>query len=154
MPKLLASERWADWSWSGGEEYREWLITLPLFPATYLSGHFDVRNVLAHVRCDLREGADGERVLTLHELQSDWMQSARRGLREHENGTDAGGRYPFLREWPALTLKLMLLHAARLGAGAIGWTRGAHERLYAVHGVRLSQAARAAILEQGFPAWG
>ena len=31
---------------------------------------------------------------------------------------------------------------------------GAHERLYAVHGVRLGQAARAAILQQGFPAWG
>ena len=31
---------------------------------------------------------------------------------------------------------------------------GAHERLYAVHGVCLGQAARAAILEQGFPAWG
>ena len=63
----------------------------------------------------------------LHELQSDWMQSARRGMREHENGADADGRYPFLREWPALTLKLMLLHAARLGADAMGWTRGAHQ---------------------------
>ncbi len=125
MPKLLASERWVDWSWSGGEEYREWLITLPLFPASFLSSHFDARNVLAHVRCDLREGADGERVLMLHELQSDWMQSARRGLREQENGAD--GRYPFLREWPALTLKLMLLHAAGLGVDAIGWTRGAHQ---------------------------
>ena len=31
---------------------------------------------------------------------------------------------------------------------------GAHERLYTVHGVRLGQAARVAILEQGFPAWG
>ncbi len=60
----------------GGEEYREWLIALPLFPAIFLSDHFDARNVLAHVR------------------------------------------------------------------------------LYAVHGVRLSQAARAAILVQGFPAWG
>ena len=39
MPKLLASERWVDWSWSGGEDYREWLITLPLFPATCLSSH-------------------------------------------------------------------------------------------------------------------
>ena len=209
---------------------------MPLFPGTFLSDHFDARNVLAHVRCDLREGADGERVLMLHELQSDWMQSARRGLREQENGAD--GRYPFLREWSAPALKLMLLHAARLGVDAIGWTRGAHqahryrgrgaeglkelydrtlpreagrmlkpfglacetlevyvpdnfrirrieggyevrsmegavlgvaasfqeardllpdgahERLYAVHGVRLSQAARAAILEQGFPAWG
>ena len=31
---------------------------------------------------------------------------------------------------------------------------GAHERLYAVHGERLSKAARAAILEKGFTAWG
>ena len=31
---------------------------------------------------------------------------------------------------------------------------GAHERLHAVHGVRLSEAARAAILEKGFSAWG
>ena len=46
-------------------------------------------------------------------------------MRDHENGTD--GRYPFLREWPALTLKLMLLYAARLGADATGWTRGAHQ---------------------------
>ena len=96
MPKLLASERWVDWSWWGGEEYREWLITLPLFPATFLSDHFDARNVLAHVRCDLREGADGERVLMLHELQSDWMQSARRGLRHHENGADAPRNRPQL----------------------------------------------------------
>ena len=46
-------------------------------------------------------------------------------MREHESGAD--GRYPFLREWPALTLKLMLLHAAHLGVGAMGWTRGAHQ---------------------------
>ena len=159
-------------------------------------------------------------------------------MRDHENDVDAGGRCPFLREWPALTLKLIPLHAARLDVDAIGWTRGAHqarryggrgaeglkelydrtlpreagrmvkpfglagetievyvpdnfssrrteggyevssiegavlgaaasfqeardllpdgahERLYAVHGVRLGQAARAAILEQGFTAWG
>jgi hypothetical protein len=53
-------------------------------------------------------------------------------MREHENGADAGGRCPFLREWPALTLKLILLHAAGLGADAMGWTRGAHERDAAV----------------------
>ena len=36
----------------------------------------------------------------------------------------------------------------------IALSRSLYERLYAVHGVRLGQAARAAILEQGFPAWG
>lgn len=31
---------------------------------------------------------------------------------------------------------------------------GAHERLYAVHGVRLSKTTRASKLEKGFSAWG
>ena len=31
---------------------------------------------------------------------------------------------------------------------------GAHEQLYGVHGVRLSESNRAAILEMGFAAWG
>jgi hypothetical protein len=238
LPKLLASERWADWSWTGGEEYREWLITLPCYPASYFSGHFVARNVLAHVRCDLREGADGERVLMLHEVQSDWAQESRRAMRDFDEGHEAVPLAPFLNEWPALTFKLMLLHAAHLGVDALGWTRGAHqvhryrglgaeglkklydhtlpreanrmvkpygmacetvevyvpenfkirrieggfevrtpqdtllavaptfreardllpdgahERLYGVHGVRLSKAARAAILENGFSAWG
>ena len=238
MPKLLASERWVDWSWTGGEDYREWLITLPCFAATYFSSHFAVRNVLAHVRCDWREGADGERVLMLHEVQSDWMQDARRAIQNFGNDAGFADDAPFLQEWPALTLKLMLLHAAHMGADALGWTRGshqvhrfrglgseglkelydrtlprevnrmlkpfgvacegvdvyvpenftirrteagyqvrssdgkslgvaasfhdaramlpdgAHERLYDVHGVRLDEAVRAAILENGFTAWG
>ncbi len=238
LPKLLAAERWVDWSWTGGEEYREWLITLPYFPVTFISSHFSVRNILAHVRCDLREGAGGERVLMLHEVQSDWMQKVRRLIRDRGKEIDFDGVSPFLHEWPALTLKLMLLHAAHLGVDALAWTRGAHqahryrglgregllelydrtlpreakrmlkpfgmacetievyvpdnfeirrteggyevrtaqgkllgvapsfpearallpdgahERLYAVHGVRLSKAARGAILANGFAAWG
>jgi hypothetical protein len=238
LPKLLASERWVDWSWTGGEAYREWLITLPYFPATYFSSHFGVRNVLAHVRCDLREGGDGERVLMLHEVQSDWMQEVRRMIQDSGKDDDLEDMSPFLHEWPALTLKLMLLHAAHVGVDALGWTRGAHqayryrgrgkeglkelydrtlpreanrmlkpfglgcdtvqvfvpdtfkirrietgyevrtaqdklvgvalsfqeargllpdgahERLFDVHGVRLTESSRAAILKKGFAAWG
>jgi hypothetical protein len=238
LPKLLASERWVGWSWTGGEEYREWLITLPWFPESYFSTHFSVRNILAHVRCDLREGADGEKVLMLHELQSDWTQDMRRRIQVDGTDAVADTLAPFLNEWPALTLKLMLLHAAHARVDAVGWTRGkhqeqrvdgrgraglmelydrtlpreakrmlkpfglsceevdvyvpdnfrirrleagyevrtagnavlgvaasfqearqllpdgAHERLHGVHGVRLSQASRAAILENGFMAWG
>lgn len=238
LPKVLASERWVDWSWTGGEDYREWLITLPCFPATYFSSHFAVRNVLAHVRCDWREGADGERVLMLHEVQSDWMQDIRRAIQEYGDEGGVRGDAPFLHEWHALALKLLLLHAAHMKADALGWTRGshqvhrfrglgseglkelydrtlprevnrmlkpfgiacgsvdvyvpenfsirrteagyevrssdgkslavtpsfhdarsilpdgAHERLYGVHGVRLDEQKRAAILERGFNAWG
>ena len=105
MPKLLASERWADWSWTGGEQYREWLITLPCYPDSYISGHFDARNVLVHVRCDLREGADGERVLMLHEVQSDWAQQARRAIRDFGEDQSEIAVPPFLNEWPALLPK-------------------------------------------------
>lgn len=86
FPKRVALCRWGKWAWSGGEGYREWLITLPHYPANYLAGHFDVRNVLTHVRCDVREDGDGRRVLMLHEVQSDWAQRARRGYQRGGNG--------------------------------------------------------------------
>jgi hypothetical protein len=237
LPKLLPSDRWLNYSWTGGDEYREWLITLPFYSESFYSSHFSLRNILAHVRCDLREGTDGERVLVLQEIQSDWMQRMRR-LRAAGDELDVSAQAPYLNEWPMLTLKLMLLHAAYAGRDALGWTLGEHqvrryggrgreglkelydrtlpreaqrmlaplgltceplevyvpdsltirpvdtgfqvttaeghilgiapsleearnlfpdgarEELYTVHGVRLSKAARAAILEKGFAAWG
>ena len=238
FPKRVGLGRWGKWAWTGGENYREWLITLPHYPANYLAGHFNVRNVLAHVRCDVREDGDGRRVLMLHEVQSDWAQRARRAISVGEMDEFDEERPPFLKEWPALTMKLILLHAAHQGLDAVAWTRGAHqvtrykglgatglielydrtlprevnrmmkplggacemlgvfvptnfeikqteygyevyssedgllgtaatleearafvpdkghELLYEVHGVRLPESTREAILDRGFPAWG
>ena len=126
FPKRVALGRFGNYAWTGGKEYREWLITLPYFPASYLAGHFNVRNVLAHVRCDLREGANGEQVLLLQEVQSDWAQDARRQIASGDMNLD-DGRPPFLKEWPALAMKLVLLHAAHEGLDAVAWTRGAHQ---------------------------
>lgn len=127
FPKRVALGRFSGYAWTGGEAYREWLITLPHYPASYLSGHFEIRNVLVHVRCDVRDGADGERVLLLQEVQSDWAQSARRAIAcgDMEPGDD--GCPPFLKEWPALAMKLVLLHAVHQGLDAVAWTRGAHQ---------------------------
>ena len=127
FPKRVALGRWGKWAWSGGEGYREWLITLPHYPGNYLAGHFKVRNVLAHVRCDVREDGDGGRVLMLHEVQSDWAQRARRAISVGEMEEFDDERPPFLKEWPALTMKLILLHAAHQGLDAVAWTRGAHQ---------------------------
>ena len=127
FPKRLALGQFGRFAWSGGEDYREWLITLPYYPASYLSGHFDVRNVLAHVRCDIREGADGERVLMLQEVQSDWAQRARRAVISGESNSDDEQPPPFFKEWPALAMKLVFLHAAFHRFGAVAWTRGAHQ---------------------------
>jgi hypothetical protein len=127
FPKRLALGKFAKYSWSGGQDYREWLITLPYLPATYLSGHFNVRNVLAHVRCDMRLGADDERVLMLQEVQSDWAQRARRAISVGVMRQDDEVPPPFMKEWAALAMKLVLLHAAHQGIEAVAWTRGAQQ---------------------------
>lgn len=44
----------------------------------FRSGHFDEPNVLAHVRFDDRTGPNGEKILHVAELQSDWAQRLRR----------------------------------------------------------------------------
>lgn len=58
--------------------------------SVFESQHWDEPNVLAHVRFDERKGPKGEKILFLHELQSDWHQQGReRGYRtpspENEN---------------------------------------------------------------------
>ena len=123
FPKLTAKGKWSRYRLTGGEQYREWLVTLPYYAPSFFSRHFDHRNVLLHVRCDMREGADGERVLVLQEVQSDWAQKARRFLQD-EDSTESIPVPPWLKEWPALALKLMLLHAAQQGATALAWTHG------------------------------
>ncbi|MGH8115876.1 MAG: hypothetical protein ACREPJ_00980, partial [Rhodanobacteraceae bacterium] len=75
----------------GGENYRELLLTLPVKPPDsimhpdnpgrsryFQSPHFDERNVLAHVRMNDRIGPNGEKVLHVEEVQSDWHQQGRK----------------------------------------------------------------------------
>lgn len=44
----------------------------------FRSKHWDVPNVLAHIRFDDRTGPNGEKILHVHEVQSDWHQEGRR----------------------------------------------------------------------------
>jgi hypothetical protein len=44
---------------------------------TYRGGHFDEPNVLTHARVTDRTGPNGEKVLYVEEIQSDWHQSGR-----------------------------------------------------------------------------
>jgi hypothetical protein len=43
----------------------------------YTSSHFDQENIIAHVRHNDRIGPDGEKILFLEEIQSDWHQEGR-----------------------------------------------------------------------------
>lgn len=120
FPKISTQGLWSEYRLTGGCDYREWLVTLPFYAPSYFSRHFQHRNVLLHLRCDIREGAKGERVLLLQEVQSDWAQEARREAKDERLLPVP----PLLQEWPALAIKLALLHAATLNVDALAWTPG------------------------------
>jgi len=90
----------------GGTNYREILMRMPhdeqrakefSDPA---SGHWDTPNVLAHVRAKDRTGPNGEKLLHIEEIQSDWHQKGR----EHGYATPES-----LKEFRAVELRHKLL---------------------------------------------
>ena len=145
FPKRVSLGRLGGYAWTEGETYREWLITLLHYPASCLSHHFDVRNVLPHVRCNVCEG---ERMLTLHEVQSDSAQRARRAVSTGEINADVEMPLPFTKEWPASAMKLVFLHAANQHLGAVDWTRGAHQVLQSA---RLGAAGLVELCDRTLP---
>jgi len=68
----------------GGENYREILLKLPKSDTkngdkNYWSTHFlQDPNVLAHMRVQDRKGPNGEKILHVEEIQSDWHQDGRK----------------------------------------------------------------------------
>jgi len=60
---------------SGGANYRELLITLPALEGP--STHFDTPNVVAHLRLSEHRDDQGQRVMFIEEVQSDWHQKGR-----------------------------------------------------------------------------
>lgn len=133
LPKLTTQGKWSRYAVSGGEHYREWLVTLPHYRFSYYSPHFPHRNVLLHLRCDIRRDPDGHRVLLIQEVQSDWAQALKRAGRAGDAASIPPP--PWAQEWPALALKLMLLHAAARNIDGVAWTTGTMQaRRYGGHG--------------------
>lgn len=130
LPKRQLAQRFKAYAWPGGEHYREWLVTLPWIRTSFHDSHFDVRNVLAHVRCDQRVDPAGRNILLIQELQSDWAQAwaqerrvnTAQGLPAEEGGCVP--EPPFAREWTSLVLKLMLLHVAWWRLDGLAWLTG------------------------------
>jgi hypothetical protein len=82
----LAEEdtKYAGYKTAGGQNYREILLKLPKSDTSkgdnnYWSTHFlQDPNVLAHMRVQDRKGANGEKILHVEEIQSDWHQTGRK----------------------------------------------------------------------------
>lgn len=122
--KHQATVKWERFSLPGGDDYRELLIQLDDWPLTYHPRHFRTRNVLAHVRSSIRLTADGRRVLFLDEVQSDWHADLHAQSKEVALDANKGkvAEAPFAKEWPLLTLKIMLWWAQRCGAEGLSWS--------------------------------
>ncbi len=107
----------------GGDDYREWLLTLPDYPLSHFTSHYFARNLLLHFRTKRRIDTQGRRLLFIEEIQSDWHQcGAMYGYKNRWPGRITPA--PFRREWLGLALKLILMHAAENDFDAIAWTPG------------------------------
>jgi hypothetical protein len=67
-----------EWTLPGGENYREMLIKKPGKDVFAVPQHYnDEPNIIASMRLKDRAGPNGEKLLHLEELQSDWHQQGR-----------------------------------------------------------------------------
>ena len=132
-----SANRWAEYVLPGGKNYTEWLITAPNLPAKYWGEHFNLPNIVAHVRTTERKTPEGKRLLVLEEIQSDWNDALRRAINDAKrhrpadaesieliawgDDTDQPPNNPYLKHWLAATLRMILLLAANQGVAGIAW---------------------------------
>jgi len=76
----------------------------PLAKNTFQSSHWNEKNVLAHIRFDERTGPNGERIMHVAEIQSDWHQKGRR-----EGYADPANEKRLLEEAKAATDEMYAL---------------------------------------------
>ena len=116
--------KWEEYSLPGGDGYREILLQLDDWLGSYHSRHYRTRNVLAHIRTSIRTTQNGRRVLFLDEIQSDWHADLHAETNPHSSRRreTPPPTAPFRKEWPLLSLKLMLWWAQRLGMQGLAWS--------------------------------
>ena len=166
--------QYAHWVLAGGNHYTEWLITAPNFNESYFGQHFDIRNLIAHVRTTERITTEGDRLLVMEETQSDWNQTLREfelaakkkqtpATEPHDLANDLDDEppasNPYRHHWLDAALRMMLLLATHKGFAGIAWLPGPlhTERFPWANGAGLAafydQVVSAAIAKLG-KSWG
>ena len=120
--------------------YRELLLILPLEKDAYVRSHFSETNVVAHVRFTERTDDNGNEILHIEEIQSDWHQQGRKfGYKQGEADQDSKVKAPdapFKTSWPLLVIKRMIRYAAENDFDAITWSTGKQQSLVQGYGLR------------------
>ena len=132
--KETSPTQYEDLQLPGAEDgsYKEMLLRLPetterkrQTKEVFRSSHFDEPNVLAHVRFNDRTGPNGEKILFVEELQSDWHREGRK--LGYASSPDKPGipDAPFKSSWHELATKRMLRYAAENGYDKLAFIDGA-----------------------------
>lgn len=112
----------------GGKNYQEWFICLPDWPLPYRDGHFELKQLLVHIRTTERIDHDGQPLFMIEEIQSPWHAD----IQKHGSTTDEDdigqdelvADAPFAKEWHELGIKAVLWLAIKQGFTHIGFTTG------------------------------
>ncbi|MDH5388651.1 MAG: hypothetical protein OEY06_09395 [Gammaproteobacteria bacterium] len=112
----------------GGDDYREWFVSLPDHQRTFFGAHFYDHNILAHIRTTSRIDCAGRKILFIEEVQSDWHQSGKRSGYDNSSWGRVANA-PFKQEWSVLAVKLMLIQASQNGYAGIAWSMGSIQEM-------------------------
>lgn len=141
--KLRYDNRYQYVSLAGGEDYREWMVTLPNYRYSHFTPHYTERNMLMHIRSKTRYDQSGRKLLFIEEIQSDWHQAGSSKQQHYKYLPKA----PFRKDWVSLALKLLLVHASKNDFQGIAWING--ELLQSLYQQQLPAVAR--IYDQQIP---
>lgn len=76
--KYNAGVNWGQFATPEERNYARSLADASTLPQMYRSSHWNEPNVLAHARVSDRTGPNGEKILHIEEIQSDWHQAGRK----------------------------------------------------------------------------
>jgi len=123
--EVVDNTEYSDYTLPGGENYKELLLTLPKiknaekYKQFHISEYYADAPTFAHVRFNERT-ADGEWVLFIEEVQSDWAQD----IRNKKDSSIADMPFKQTTQWINLAMRRMMRYAAENGFDRIAWTTG------------------------------
>ena len=108
--------------------YKEWLVCLTDWPEVFENSHFDLDNLVLHIRTSEWKDTKNQPLLLIDEIQSDWHALGRdNGYYEigtiADEDSDAVPEAPFKKEWHELGIKLAICIALQSGHRRVAFTR-------------------------------
>ena len=111
------------------EDTGRWLtvVGLPAWPAAFDNSHFELKNLVLHIRTSEWKDTKDQPLLLIDEIQSDWHARGRvhgyYGLSAlADEGGNAVPEAPFKKEWHELGIKLAIVVALQSGHRRVAFT--------------------------------